>query len=159
MFPGRLPSPSLKPWLVGLAVAALGVTGLVATNPDPEAFEHFAGDRLAAMVTEELCNEKGLPMMIRLVITDCPGLVMAQRGVFGQLARSQSRRFNFGIGSLYSTEIGGQRLLPRWRLPRYAVSTLGVAGHFWVLEAGVVRRPDPEEDQSPEASPPSGAPR
>ncbi len=65
---------------MGLPVVALGVIGLVATNPDPETFEHFAGDRLAAMAAEELCNEKGLPMMIRLVITDCHGLVLAQRG-------------------------------------------------------------------------------
>ncbi|MEB3263411.1 MAG: DUF4359 domain-containing protein [Synechococcus sp.] len=149
-----MPSPPLKPWLVGLPLVALGITGLVATNPDPETFEHFAGDRLAAMAAEELCNEKGLPMMIRLVITDCHGLVMAQRGVLGQLARAQSRRRNFGIGSLYSTEIGGQRLMPGWRLPRYAVSTLGIAGHFWVLEAGVVRPSDREP--APGEAPPSG---
>ncbi|MFM7674574.1 MAG: DUF4359 domain-containing protein [Synechococcus sp.] len=149
-----MPSPSLKPWLVGLPLVALGITGLVATNPDPEAFEHFAGDRLAAMAADELCNEKGLPMMIRLVITDCHGLVMAQRGVLGRLARAQSRRRNFGIGSLYSTQIGGQRLMPGWRLPRYAVSTLGIAGHFWVLEAGVVRPSDREP--APGEAPSSG---
>jgi hypothetical protein len=129
---------------VGLPVVLLGVAGLAATNPGPDEFERFAGDRLAAMASEELCSEKGLPLMIRLVISDCHGLVRAQHGVLGQLARSQSRRIDFGVGSLYSTEIGGQQLLPNWRLPHYTVSTLAMAGHFWVLEAGEERRPDPK---------------
>jgi len=117
-----------------LLQAGLGL-GLVLTNPGPAAFEEFAGARLATLLRDELCREDGLPLMLRLVIQNCPSLVEAQRPVLGRLARLQTRRRNFGVLSLYNTALGGQRILPGWRLPRYSALTLAMAGQFLVLRA------------------------
>jgi hypothetical protein len=121
--------------LVGLAAGAAGL-GLVITNPDPAAFEDYAAERITALISEELCSQDGLPTMVRLVIRDCHGLVHSQRKVLGRIARQQSRRRNFGLFSIYTTEMGGQQVLPSWRLPRYSAVTLAAAGRFLVIRTG-----------------------
>jgi hypothetical protein len=126
-------------------LALAGLAGLVVTNPDPQAFEGFAADRLTLLLSEELCGSQGLPMLARLVIRDCPALVASQRGVLGRLALLHSRRHNLGLLSLYRTEMGGQPLLGLLPLPRYSALTLGAAGRFLILhseqaDAGEIRR-------------------
>jgi len=74
-------------------------------------------------------------MMLRLVIGDCPALIASQRGTLGRLALLHSRRMNLGLVSLYTTELGGQRLLGSWSLPRYRSITLALAGQFVVVHA------------------------
>ena len=118
----------------GLLLIAL-VAGLVGTNPGPGAFEEFAAERLSDLIREEFCHQGGLPLMLRLVIQDCPGLVRSQRSLLGRLARQHSHRYNLGVVSLYRTELGGQRILPRWQLPRYEALTLGLAGQLLLLQA------------------------
>lgn len=118
----------------GLLLGALGA-GLALTNPGPEAFEEYAAGRLETLLREELCREDGLPLMLRLVIQNCPAMVEAQRPVLGRLAALQTRRRNLGVLSLYSTSLGGQKLLLHWRLPQYRALTLAVAGRFVVLRA------------------------
>ena len=118
----------------GLLLAGIAA-GLVGTNPGPGAFEEFASERLSDMIREEFCHPGGLPLMLRLMIQDCPGLVHAQKPALGRIALEHSRRFNLGLLSLYRTEVGGQRILPNWRLPRYEALTLGVAGQLIVLRA------------------------
>jgi len=118
---------------IGLA-AALVSCGLALSNPGPQEFEDFAAERLLALVDQELCHKPALPLMLQMVIPNCSAMVQAQKLTLGRLAREHSRRFNLGLASVYSTEFGGQQLLPNWRLPRYGVTTLGLAGHFVVLQ-------------------------
>ncbi|QCH15809.1 DUF4359 domain-containing protein [Synechococcus sp. CB0101] len=122
------------PWGWCLAAALLG-GALVATNPDEQDFEDFAGERLVLLADAELCDQGGLPMVARLLIQNCSELVQGQRAVLGRLALQGSRRINAGVFSLYNTEIGGQTLLPGLRLPRYRILTLGVAGQLVMLQA------------------------
>ena len=122
------------PWGWCLAAALLG-GALVATNPDEQDFEDFAGERLVLLADAELCDQGGLPMVARLLIQNCSELVQGQRAVLGRLALQGSRRINAGVFSLYNTEIGGQTLLPGLRLPRYRILTLGVAGQLVMLHA------------------------
>lgn len=124
-----------RPWGWCLAAVALG-GALVATNPDEQDFEAFAGERLVRLAAEELCDQGGLPMVARLLIQNCSELVLGQQAVLGQLALQGSRRLNAGVFSLYSTQLGGQTLLPGLRLPRYRILTLGVAGQLVMLQAG-----------------------
>jgi hypothetical protein len=122
------------PWGWFLAAALLG-GALVATNPDEQDFEDFAGERLVLLADAELCDQGGLPMVARLLIQNCSELVQGQQAVLGRLALQGSRRINAGVFSLYNTEIGGQTLLPGLRLPRYRILTLGVAGQLVMLQA------------------------
>jgi hypothetical protein len=121
--------------LVLLLLGGSATIGLVSTNPGPAEFEEFAAERLTRLVSDELCSEDGMPMLMRLVIRDCPELVHSQRRVLGRLAAEHTRRRNFGLFSLYSTDLGGQQLLPDWRLPRYDAVTLAAAGRFLLLHA------------------------
>jgi hypothetical protein len=121
--------------LVLLLLGGAAGIGLVSTNPGPAEFEEFAAERLTRLVSDELCSERGMPMLMRLVIRDCPELVRSQRRVLGRLAVEHSRRRNFGLFSIYRTDLGGQRLLPDWSLPRYDAVTLAAAGRFLLLHA------------------------
>jgi len=86
-------------------------------------------------LSEELCSSGGLPLLARLVVQNCPELISSQRKVLGRLAGSATRRYNAGVFSLYSTELGGERLLPGLSLPRYRALTLAAAGQLVLLEA------------------------
>lgn len=133
--PGLAPSPAAPRTLAGILVAGAVVAGLTITNPGPAEFEAFAAERLTEVITEELCSDDGLPMMMRLIIPDCPGLVGAQHAVLGRLARQHTRRRNLMVMSVYMTDLGGQQVLPGWRLPRYSAVTLAAAGRFLLVHS------------------------
>jgi hypothetical protein len=63
--------------------------------------------------------------------------VRDQQANLGHLASTFTRRWNLGLLSIYDTRIGSADLLPQLALPGYHLRTLGVAGHFVVLEAAV----------------------
>lgn len=111
------------------------MAGLVVTNPGPEAFEDYAAERLVDLAIEEVCRPAAMPMLLRLVVRNCGELVRSQRQVFGRLVAHHSRRINFGIASLYLTRLGGQQVLPDWRIPIYSVTTLAAAGQFVTLSS------------------------
>jgi len=142
---------SVQGTLLALALAGGAGLGLVSTNPGPAEFENFAADQLIRLISDELCREDGLPMMAQLVVRDCPGLVASQRGVLGRLASLHTRRRNFGLMSVYSTELGGQKFLPSWRMPRYHALTLAAAGRFVLLQAGERRASEIETERSADA--------
>ncbi len=116
-----------------LALAATGVA-LAITNPSPEDFRAYAGERLVIVVTDELCSG-GLPMVLQLWVKDCPRLIREQEPVLAALAGQFSRRLNLGVASVFTTKLGGQDLLPTLRLPEYSVTTLGLAGQFVILHS------------------------
>ena len=117
------------------AAAGVAVVALAVTNPGTDDFEAFAGDQLVRAASQELCGSGSLPLIARLVIQDCPQLVASQRKVLGQLAAASSRRYNAGLFSVYTTELGGQTLLPGLTIPRYRAVTLGGAGQLLVVQS------------------------
>ena len=138
-FPLTSPLPAL---VLGALAASTVVGGLVLTNPGPEAFEDFAADQLVQLLTQDLCSDGGLPMLMRVVVRDCPGLVRSQRTPRGAWARQGTRRRNFGLFSLYSTNLGGQQLA-QWQVPRYKATTFAAAGRFVVLRTGRLQGLEP----------------
>ena len=131
-FQGRSGAVATGP-LLGISVlAALGL-GLIVTNPGEQEFERFAADQLTQAAQEELCRDGGLPMVAHLLVRDCPRLIASQHDVLGRIALAATERRNFGLISLYRTDLGGQRLLPDWSIPRYSALTLAGAGRFLIL--------------------------
>jgi hypothetical protein len=123
--------------LLALALGgAAAAAGLVFTNPEPQEFESFAADRLTLLLSEELCGDDGLPMLMRLMIRDCPALVASQHTALGRLALAHTRRRNLVVMSLYSTAFGGQSLFDGLKVPRYHATTVAVAGRFWIVQSG-----------------------
>ena len=119
-------------WILLVAAAA---AGLIWSNPNEQEFESFAGEQLADLAASELCGGGGLPLIAQLVLQNCPELIRSQRQLLGRLAGQNSHRYNAGLFSLYSTELGGDVLLPGLRLPRYRALTLAGAGQLVVLRA------------------------
>ena len=121
------------------AVAVLLVAGsgaaLFVTNPTREDYRGFAGGTLVKLATKEICERQALPMVLQLWISDCPRLIAEQEQSLALLADQFTRRWNLGLASVYLTTVGGQNLLPALRLPRYSVTTLGLAGQFLLLKA------------------------
>jgi hypothetical protein len=125
------------PWAVvsaGVALAGSAVV-LALTNPSMADYQAYAGGQLVELATEELCGQGGLPMLLRLWIKDCPGVIASQQTNLAALAGQVSTRMNFGIISVFTAEVGGQKILPALRLPHYRVTTLGIAGQFIPLDS------------------------
>ena len=122
------------PWVSGLVVVALAAAGLAITNPAPADFQAFAAERLVDEISEELCGDGGLPVLMRMAVTNCQDLVRAQRTALGTVVADHTRRTNLGLLSVYSSEIGGQSLL-RWRVPRFRSTVVGAAGQFVLVRA------------------------
>ena len=104
-------------------------------NPGPRDFADFAGRELSERGIQEFCRDGVLPLMVNLVVENCPRLFRDQRDALGDLALQLSQRRNFGFFSLYTTEVGASGLLAQLPLPRYSLETLAVAGQFIVLRA------------------------
>ena len=101
--------------------------------------------RIQVVLSEELLEQltavadadcRTVSNLARVLIQNCPELVRSQRKVLGRLARDNSRRYNFGLLSLYGTRLGGEKVLPNWSIPRYDAVTLAIAGHFVLISAG-----------------------
>ena len=124
---------------VTVAATVLVVAGssaaLFMTNPTRDDYQVFAGDTLVKLATKEVCERQALPMVLQLWISDCPRLIADQEPALALLADQLTRRWNLGIASVYVTTVGGQNLLPALRLPRYSVTSLGLAGKFLLLNA------------------------
>ena len=132
-------SPGWRWPSVTAAAAVLVVAGssaaLFVTNPTRDDYQDFAGDTLVKLATKEVCERQALPMVLQLWISDCPRLIADQEPALALLADQLTRRWNLGIASIYVTTVGGQNLLPALRLPRYSVTSIGLAGQFVVLNA------------------------
>lgn len=122
----RIPVAALS----ALGAGAICAAALAWTNPSREDYQDHAGEQLVDYATRELCGEKGLPMLLKLWIRDCPELIASQQQVLADLSGRFTTRWNFAIGSVYITRIGGQELLPGLRIPKAEVITLAVAGQF-----------------------------
>ena len=117
-----------------MILSLLGAASALAfTNPSLQDYQLHAGEQLVALATEELCGEQGLPLMLRVWLKDCPAVVAAQQATLAALAGPMTTRTNLGLFSVFSTQVGGQKLMRGLRLPQYTVTTVGVAGQFLTI--------------------------
>ena len=118
-----------------MGVALMGTAAALAiTNPTLKDYQTHAGEQLVELATEEVCGQRGLPMLMRVWLKDCPAVIASQQTSLAALAGQVSSRLDLGLLSVFTTEVGGQRLLPGLRLPRYTVTTLGIAGQFITVD-------------------------
>ncbi|MEY2644547.1 MAG: hypothetical protein RLZZ611_1196 [Cyanobacteriota bacterium] len=134
-------APHRLAWLLPAAAALGGACALAWSNPDPAEFEAFAAEQLVDRITTELCQGAQVPLVLHLLVRDCPGLVHSQRIWLGRLAAQHTHRYNAGLFSLYVTTLGGQALLDQLTIPRYRAFTLAGAGQLVVLYATATTTP------------------
>ncbi|MGC6482696.1 MAG: DUF4359 domain-containing protein [Synechococcus sp.] len=116
---------------LSLVVALVGTaTTLAITNPTLKDYQTHAGEQLVDLAIEEICGQRGLPMLMRLWVNDCPAVMASQQTNLAALAGQVSSRLNLGLLSVFSTTVGDQRLIPGLQLPGYTITTVGVAGQF-----------------------------
>ena len=108
---------------------------LALTNPSPEDYAEHAGKQLITVLTRELCQSEGVPMLLRMWVRDCPQLVASQQQALASLAARFTTRLNLGVASIYTTQLGGQELAPGVSLPRVKAVTLAAAGRFVMLRS------------------------
>jgi Domain of unknown function (DUF4359) len=131
--------PRLNQLLLGVTIAA--VTALAAvTNPGPEAHGQFAYGLASRYLQEDLCNQD-LPIVGRRFAEDCKTLVATPevQGQIKDLLIKSSDRQNFGLFSLYQTQLSLQELvpmIPKSMVPPYRVEAVGLFGQFFVYQAG-----------------------
>ena len=115
-----------------ICLGLIGGTGVLLglTNPSLRNYEEHAGTLLVELASAEFCDQGQMPMLLQLVLRDCPGLIASQEQTLSALAGRFSTRWNFGLGSVYHLSMGGQQLLPGVQLPTVDVLTLGFAGQF-----------------------------
>ena len=116
--------------------------GLALINPSTADFRGFAGDSLVEEIGKELCGEGGLPVLMRMAIHNCADLVQAQREALAAVVVSHTRRRNFGVFSVFDSELGGQLLLG-WQVPRFGSTVVAVAGQFVLISAATERFESP----------------
>ena len=122
------------PLVAGAALLA-GAGGMLAwTNPGPSEFADFAADRLVEEISGRVCASSTLPSVLGLAVADCAALVASQRTALGAVVQRQTRRTNFGVLSVYHSQLGGQEVL-RWRVPRFEATVVGLAGRFVIVQA------------------------
>lgn len=118
--------------LSGLVLAG-GVAALAITNPTPEEYGAYAGDQLAAYATREYCAQ--IPAFLPTLIEESHALVQQLQPELVELFLRQTRRQNFILFSLYSTDLSLLNFGPLGiSLPTYHFETLAVAGQFYTYE-------------------------
>jgi hypothetical protein len=128
--------------LIGGAI--LGLLGGLAwvTNPGPEAQAGFAQGLASRYLQEDLCNQD-LPIVGRRFAADCQRLAGSAevQAELKTLLAENTDRHNFGLFSLYDTDLSLQSLvpgLPKALIPPYQVRVIGLFGQFVVYQAGSV---------------------
>lgn len=113
-----------------IAVAGLGI-GMAATNPGREAYEEYASEQLAVYVKEEICPDLGKAegSFESILQRQCQNLVDVGRPQLRQLVARSTQRQNFGIFSIYRTDLSVNPALPEFHF-----ETLGIFQSFITYE-------------------------
>ncbi|GAB4159400.1 MAG: hypothetical protein Fur0046_38830 [Cyanobacteria bacterium J069] len=126
---------------IGLAIAAVGI-GLAATNPSNDAYDQYATARLSSYLNQEVCPDA--PDLFGIDLEDaCADLLENNQDELQELISDNTQRYNYGILSVYQTNLSAHQLLPAdvrtflppQLLPAYEFKTVGIAGDFVTYEA------------------------
>lgn len=119
-------------FLVGMALVGLGVA-MAVTNPSQASYEEYATRQLAAYLRENTCADAG-----ELLKDGCNQLLNENQSEIKELISANTQRQNFGVVSLYKTDLSVGKLLPSFLdnlVPSYHFETVGVFSSFHIVEA------------------------
>lgn len=119
--------------IVGSAVMA-GIAGVLAiTNPNQQAYEDFATEQLMIYAKQELCADVSQDLG-GFLNRSCESLVEIGRDPARQLIRQQTQQQNFGLFSIYTTDLSVNEVIPSdligEPLPAYHVESVGILQQF-----------------------------
>lgn len=121
--------------LVSGGVFVLGVAGLLsATNPSPEQYADFAGQKAVTYLETDVCTQK-LPIVGNSFQDECIKTVQSPETLakVRSLMLENTVRENYIVFSIYKTDLSIQDLvpfLPGNLLPQYQAESLGILKFF-----------------------------
>jgi hypothetical protein len=119
-------------YLLGLVLAGLGVA-MAVTNPGQDSYEEYATQQLTTYLRDNTCADAG-----ELLRAGCNQLLNENQSEIQELIAANTERQNFGVVSLYKTDLSVGELLPsflRSAVPSYRFETVGVLSSFHVVKA------------------------
>ena len=115
-------------WFGGAVL--VGLSGaLVITNPDNEAYEEYATERIVLYLKEDGCREISQEAGA-IVESLCKTAVDTIRPQIPQLISQQTKRQNYLLFSIYQTELS-----PPSPAPSYHFETVGILQTFYTYQA------------------------
>lgn len=128
-------SKQLFTGVIGIALLALA-GGMALSNPGQATYEEFAVERLTKVLKEEACQK-----LVFGLEEQCPGWVDDNQAEIKQFVAENTRRQNFIVFSLYTTDLSVRSLLPSVpffaSLPSYHFETIGAFQTFYTYKANV----------------------
>ncbi|MBD2303942.1 DUF4359 domain-containing protein [Chroococcidiopsis sp. FACHB-1243] len=114
---------------IGLAVlGGLGVV-MALTNPDRSAYEIYAGERLGTYIKDEVCPQA--PNVFGLALQqNCSDLVDSSSPVIQRIVANNTKRQNFLLFSIYTTDLAVGGVIPSYRF-----QTVGAMQNFFTYSA------------------------
>jgi methionine aminopeptidase len=97
------------------------------TNPSQAAYETYVTDQTAGFLLQEVCNKQAqAPEIVAQALHQgCEALAHGNRGEIRRFVHQHTRQYNFGVISLYTTD-----------LPGYQLRTLGLWHNFFIVSLG-----------------------
>jgi hypothetical protein len=123
----------MKAWTIitSVAVAGIAVLGvtMAKTNPERAEYEEYAVQRLTTYLKTDVC--KKTPNFLQNIIQfNCDKLVESVNPQMRDIIASTTKRQNYIVFSVYSTEIKLDNLLPN-----YKFETVGALDNFYTYKA------------------------
>lgn len=115
-------------WVGGAILVAFGGL-LVFTNPNNNAYEEYATEKLTVYLKENVCTKVSQPLGDFLQ-SHCKTLVDTGRPQIQELIAQQTTRQNYFLFSIYQTELSLSS-----PMPAYHFATLGAFQNFYTYEA------------------------
>ncbi|MGM3305482.1 DUF4359 domain-containing protein [Anabaena sp. WFMT] len=114
---------------VGAAgIAVLGVT-MAKTNPQQAEYEEYAVQRLTTYLKTDVCK-KTPNFLQNLIQFNCDKLIESVNPQMRDIIASTTKRQNYIVFSVYSTELKLDNLLPN-----YKFETVGALDNFYTYKA------------------------
>ncbi len=120
---------------IGLVLAGLG-TALVVTNPSQLIYESYATQRLVIYLKDNVCTPQ-LQLFGTSMQRECQRLLVQNQADIQKLIAKGTQRQNFGILSLYTTDLSVTTIfpfLPPGLLPSYHFETIGILQTFYTYK-------------------------
>jgi hypothetical protein len=95
---------------IAAIVGLLGMGILAITNPSQASYEEYATKELILYARENLCNQVPLGLS-----NQCQGFLHSNRAQIHRLIGEGTRRRNYGLFSLYQTDLSISTLVPSYR--------------------------------------------
>jgi hypothetical protein len=134
----------LKTTAIAGGVLVVGAASAL-TNPSIEAYATYGAEQLSAYANAEVCAEAPSVLGSDVLRAQCQQAIASLQPQIQQLLIDRTEHQNFGVFSLYRTQINLQDLLPpelgallatQINIPVYESATAGVFNQFYTYHLG-----------------------